>query len=140
VNKIRTVALAVTLIATIVALSGCSYNAQEAITENDIKLSNTYWKLILIDGAQVNALSGEDEAHFILNADDTITGFGGCNNFNGNWNMDGEQLQVGPLVSTKMACENMEVETRFMAALDGNVTANLDDVILSITEDRKSVV
>jgi len=134
VNTFRTVVLTITLIVVAAALTGCSYNAQKAITDNDIKLANTYWKLIAIDGTQVNALSGENEAYFILNADGTITGFGGCNHFNGSWEMENEQLVVGPMMVTKMACDSLETETHLLAALDGKVTANLDDVTLTVTD------
>ena len=133
-NKLRTISLMITLVATLATLVGCGYNSQKAIAENDIKLTNSYWKLIAIDGVQVNSLSNENEAYFILNPDKTITGFGSCNNFNGTWSLDDGHLTVGPLVSTKMACDKMDVEAHFLAALDGNVTTNLNDVTLTITD------
>ncbi|MFT5784136.1 MAG: heat shock protein HslJ [Candidatus Krumholzibacteriia bacterium] len=132
-KNLRILVLAAALVA-VVALTGCTYNGQKAIADNEVKLANTYWKLIMLDGVQVNAQSTATEMHFILNADDTISGFGGCNNFSGSWEMDGDQLMIGPLMATKMACDNMEIETRFLGALDGAVAAVVDDATLTVTD------
>jgi heat shock protein HslJ len=41
---------------------------------------------------------------------------------------------IGPLMATKMACDNMEIETRFLGALDGAVAAVVDDATLTVTD------
>ena len=36
--------------------------------------------------------------------DGTMEGFGGCNNFHGQYTVDGDKIEIGPLASTMMAC------------------------------------
>ena len=47
-----------------------------------------------------------------------IGGFGGCNNFGGKYELNGERLIVGPLAMTRKACMNgMDDEQAFVGAL-----------------------
>lgn len=63
---------------------------------------------------QITALTAEF-------ADGRITGSGGCNRFMGGYEAQGEQLTIGPLASTFMACEPpiMDQESRYLTALQG---------------------
>jgi heat shock protein HslJ len=51
--------------------------------------------------------------------DGRVTGSGGCNTFTGPYTLEGRDLRIGPLASTRRACEPsiMDQETRFLAAL-----------------------
>ncbi len=51
--------------------------------------------------------------------DGQVAGNGGCNTYSGPYKLDGTSLTVGPLVTTRMACEQaiMDQETQFLAAL-----------------------
>lgn len=54
-------------------------------------------------------------------ADGHITGFGGCNTFMGQYNIDDQELSVGPLASTRRACATPELqaqEQRFLKDLE----------------------
>lgn len=46
-----------------------------------------------------------------------LIGSGGCNNFFGNYDLNGTQLKIGPLASTKKACPNLREEQAFLKAL-----------------------
>lgn len=48
-----------------------------------------------------------------------LSGYTGCNMLSGAWRMQGDEVRVGPLVTTKRFCvgEPGEVEKRFLAAL-----------------------
>ena len=52
-------------------------------------------------------------------AEGRLTGFTGCNMLNGGWRMEGDELRVGPLMTTKRMCAGPEgeVERRFLAAV-----------------------
>ena len=54
-------------------------------------------------------------------ADGNVSGFAGCNQFNGTYTVDGDKLTVGPLGMTRMACaENVNLEEQaFVGALQG---------------------
>jgi putative lipoprotein len=52
-----------------------------------------------------------------------VTGYTGCNMLNGAWRMEGGEVRLGPLVTTKRACLGPEgdAEQRFLAAAGGRV-------------------
>lgn len=83
----------------------------------DQKWPDKKWILSELKGKPVSA--GENgEANIQFNvADKTITGSGGCNRIGGPYTMDGEgQLKFGMLISTKMACSNMQTEDGMLAS------------------------
>jgi heat shock protein HslJ len=64
-----------------------------------------------------------DFAHLVptleLSADGTVSGFAGCNTFSGSYITNGSSLSLGPLATTKMACQRpaSAVEHDYLAAL-----------------------
>ena len=50
----------------------------------------------------------------------TASGFGGCNRFTGKYELDGDSIAIGPLASTRMACEDAKtaVEDAYLPALE----------------------
>jgi len=55
-------------------------------------------------------------------AESRASGFAGCNQFTGGYELSGDRFTVGPLVMTRMFCEGrMEVEDAYSSAL-GEVT------------------
>ena len=83
-------------------------------------LTNTYWKLMTLDGAAVTPAPGAREIHLILQlAQQRVSGFGGCNRLMGGYLLDGGQLSFSQLAGTMMACErdSMDTEQRFHAML-----------------------
>jgi uncharacterized lipoprotein YbaY/heat shock protein HslJ len=87
------------------------------------KLTDTYWKLLELDGEPVNTPDGMREAHVILaSAESRAHGFAGCNNFFGGYGTEGESLTFSAMGATMMACpEGMDTEQAFLAAL-GEIT------------------
>jgi len=39
-----------------------------------------------------------------FSADNTVSGFAGCNNFSGEYTLSGEEMKFGPMVTTRKAC------------------------------------
>jgi len=48
-----------------------------------------------------------------------VSGFGGCNRITGPITINEENIEIGNLVATKMACPNMEMENQFLKAMTG---------------------
>lgn len=76
----------------------------------------------LIDGTELTAVFG---------ADGTISGTSGCNNFSGGYTVDSPgAIQIGPLMSTMMACSDpegiMEQEMQYLAALQTAATYRME--------------
>ncbi len=67
-----------------------------------------------------------------------ISGNAGCNTFNATYTITGDAVEIGPIMSTKMACEEpmSTVEGAYLAALDAvNKVAILDDGKLQLWDD-----
>ena len=83
-------------------------------------------------GGVASAVAGV-EVTAVFGVDGRVTGSGGCNRFFGPYALDGEQLAIGPLATTRMACFEPagvgEQEAAYLAAL-GRVAT------WSIREDR----
>jgi heat shock protein HslJ len=59
----------------------------------DVTLTNTYWKLIELNGAAVSPGEGK-ELHMILRGADQVGGYAGCNQFTGSMTVTGERTQA----------------------------------------------
>lgn len=81
-------------------------------------LSGTTWDLAEMGGTA-------DFAHLVptidFGADGSVSGFAGCNTFNGRFTTDGTMLKLGPLATTKIGCQRpaSEIESTYLAALAG---------------------
>ena len=84
----------------------------------DVTLTNTYWKLVQLNGAAVSP--GEDkELHMILRGEDQVGGYAGCNHFTGSVTVSGEGVAFGPIASTRRMCAvGMQQEDAFLQALE----------------------
>jgi heat shock protein HslJ len=60
--------------------------------------------------------------------DGMLTGNGGCNNYAATYQTDGAKISIGPVNSTRMACEQavMDQETQYLAALQSAATYRID--------------
>ena len=80
------------------------------------------WTLTDLGGSPVSTAGGGSIPTLRLTSESgalTATGMAGCNRFRGTATVSGGELRFGALVSTKMACPALELETRYLAALDG---------------------
>lgn len=90
------------------------------MSENEIV--NKYWKLIKLDGKNVQmAANQEREQYFILRSDGTISGFAGCNHFNGQYELaKGNRISIHDnLAVTMKACPDVNVDETVFLKLFG---------------------
>jgi heat shock protein HslJ len=85
-------------------------------------LTDTRWHLVRI-GADSAIRRGTERDPYLrfTDADKRVGGSTTCNSMGGTYEVTGDRISFGPLMSTKMACvepELMAQETRFMSALD----------------------
>jgi heat shock protein HslJ len=97
-------------------------------------IEDTKWQLVEVSNEPVSPLAGEKRPHILLDsAQKKATGFAGCNNFFGNYEIDGVALKFGPIGSTRMSCPDLQLslETEFLSALDQTSEWEIkDDVLL----------
>lgn len=81
---------------------------------------NVEWVLVKLGSAPVPTLPGSRQPSLRLDAaKKQATGYAGCNNFFGGYELVGAALKFGPLAATRRACPDPEsaVETRYLEAL-----------------------
>ena len=95
-------------------------------------LEKTVWRFNGFAQEDVVSMVAGAEAITAEFRDGTISGNGGCNRYNGPATIQGQQLTVGPIVSTKMACDAMEAEQQFLAALQAVTSWEITGQTLSL--------
>ena len=101
-------------------------------------LAGTKWDVVGYNNgkqAVVSVLAGSSiTAEF--GRDGTLSGYGGCNNYSGPYKVNGNQITIGPLSSTLMACGNPEgvneQEAQYLAALETAATYQIDGNVLEL--------
>jgi len=100
------------------SVAGAPTPAAEQTMKPDVTLSNTYWKLVELNGAAVEPGEGK-ELHMILRGEDQVGGYAGCNQFTGSVTVSGDGLSFGPIASTRRMCADaMQQEDAFLQALE----------------------
>jgi len=101
------------------------------------RLEDTRWELIEIMGKPV-AEYGEQirEPHIILNSKESrMSGSGGCNLINGGYELkEGNRIHFGKVVSTMMACPEMQLEGDFLQnieSVDNYVINDAGELVLT---------
>lgn len=73
----------------------------------------------------------------------TVAGKSGCNTYTGSYTASGSSLKIGPLASTKMACDQiaMDAETLYLAAIEKAASYTAEGGKLTIYDaNNKEVV
>lgn len=107
-------------------------------------LEGTRWILVSYvnkSGNTTNALQDmEPTAEF---KDGRVAGSAGCNRYNGPYQMQGNKLTIGPMISTMMACPAaiMAQEQAFLANMEATASYQLSDGQLSLaSKDGKALL
>ena len=121
-------------------VSGSRGGQRPASITPNASLTNTYWKLVELDGKPASLGAGGRELHMVFTSEgNQVRGFSGCNRFTGSYEVKDSQLHFNPLAATQMACmEGMEQEQGFLKALAGvmRFTINGDSLALYSGDER----
>ncbi len=122
-------------------LSAClvSFNQTAAgvATPDAAGIEGIQWQLAEVSGNPVSALAGEQGPFLKFDAvKKQVTGFSGCNNFFGSYEIDGVSLTFGPFGSTRMACPDLQtrLETEIFQSLDKTRTWKIQDGALLLLD------
>jgi len=119
-------------------LSGCCrVPVQAAGGSAPAGLEGAAWQLKELPGAPSAALAKLSRPVTLRFESGRLAGFAGCNNFSGGYTLDGDQLKVGPVASTQMACPEpgSSIETAFHKALSGTLRYAMDGDHLTATTE-----
>ena len=93
--------------------------AASATTVPDATVENTYWKLVAMGTTPARIGDNIPEPHLLLHPADTrASGSTGCNGFSGSYQLSGDSLRFGNLLSTLRACVDPELNRQERAFLD----------------------
>jgi heat shock protein HslJ len=130
--------------AVLILLAACNSTASQAGSDSD--LSGTSWEVTAYnDGSESTSdvLAGTTlTANF--GEDGTLTGNSGCNDYSGPFKITNDQIGIGPLSSTRKACNDpagvMEQEAQYLAAIDNAEVFVVDGNTLELRETDGTVM
>ena len=131
----------ITVVIVLVSIMG-SCKTTSNVTSQPESITEKYWKLIEVNGNPVVwAESATREAFIILkDKDNLVNGNGGCNTLSGTYEIDrtANRIKFTQMVSTMMACLNMDVENDLKRALEmaDNYSLSADGKYLSLNRAR----
>ncbi len=84
------------------------------------------WKLTELLGQAVPTTEPDMTPYLEFGTDNRVSGFSGCNQFTGAYEVQGLRLSFKPLATTQKACLNGSVEQQFISTIQGidNFTLN----------------
>ncbi|MBI1932953.1 MAG: META domain-containing protein [Ignavibacteriales bacterium] len=118
-------------------------NLNKQFDEGDNNITEKYWKLIELTGQQIKFDENQKkEIHIILkNEDNHFIGNGGCNNISGEYEMiEGNRIKFSKVISTKMYCNNLETEDRFLGVLDKVDNYTIQNDTLSLNKSKMATL
>jgi heat shock protein HslJ len=106
-------------------------------------LTNNPWKLNLLDdgeGKVISTIAGT-EITLVFAEDGNLTGSSGCNTYNGTYEINGEQVAIGPIVTTMISCTEpdmlMEQEYAYLQMLETVTNYQIKGNELELVNDSK---
>lgn len=123
--------------------SSLRYTLVELVEKRDVTddievedLAGKEWKLVSLKSGGTS-YGIEDKVPTInFETDGKIKGNGGCNNYFGNFSLDGRTLSFSDIGSTRMACEEtMDLEGAFLKVLENELRALFSEGQLLLSAD-----
>lgn len=129
--------------------SGTQNNADQPAENNALQtaskpedLLNKDWRLKELNGSSIVLdTTFPNYPHMKFENLTNVGGNLGCNGFGGNVKVGGaDSISFSQVVSTQMACPNLDIENRFRTALENTKTFKIDGNTLLLNNDRKEVI
>ena len=80
------------------------------------------WTVTTMRRQQKAELENLSNVYVELKSDSTFSGKGGCNSIGGKFVVKGSGIKFSRIISTKMACDNIDKENAFLALLEDRVS------------------
>ncbi len=135
----------------IIIFSNCSSSKKNVTNTNDSiqskktssTLTNTYWKLIELNGKKIDAITADKkEIHLKFISDSNrVEGFGGCNGFGGNYTTKNDfNISITNVISTMIACPDLETENKLFKVLNTADNYYVKEDTLSLSKARMATI
>ncbi len=117
-------------------LSGADGSAVAVYQSQGQDLAGTSWEVVGYNNGKqaVTSVMGGVTMTADFGKDGNLTGNAGCNDYNGPYKVNGNQITIGPLASTKKACEQtvMDQEMQYLTALGTAATYQMEGKTLEL--------
>jgi heat shock protein HslJ len=124
----------------VLVLTRGSFGSEEPA--DPVSLSG-HWKLTSYGTADaVSSALADVDANLTFNEDGTVTGTSSCNEFGGQYTVEGDQITFSEIVSTLKLCDTplMEQEEAMQQVLNGTATYTIEDNTLTLTNNDMVLV
>lgn len=99
------------------------------------------WKLQSITGATSNVYFGEAVPSITFNFETKkVNGRAGCNTYNSTFELTEKTITVNRPMTTRMACQYMEGENKFIESITGTSDITLENGTLTLRRDGKHLL
>nr|WP_298727260.1 META domain-containing protein [uncultured Steroidobacter sp.] len=111
------------IIAVLLTMTACNSNEPQPSASNRTdqvthELAGTRWALVQVGDKPVTLSEGGREPYIALNsADRSVVGHAGCNRLSTTYEQTGAQLSFGDLITTRMFCPDLPIETALVDAM-----------------------
>ncbi len=108
---------------------------------NAVIIESTYWRLARLGDDKVSFPASPREPHLIFEAGGRVSGADGCNTLRGLYDLSGTNIKIGPLVATRMVCEDAKgLDARFREAVGAATTVKVSPTTLDLLDPTGTVL
>jgi heat shock protein HslJ len=134
-------ALATVSILTAVSCATNNKQSQSADNMADSTVLFKEWRLVELEGQAIDTVSTPSVPTIMFTQDGhRVSGNAGCNRMMGSFTLSGtNELKLGPMAATKMACPEMKIEDTYLQTLDKVTNYSIDNGDLLLHHDSKVV-
>lgn len=113
-------------------------------SNHQISFFQTEWELIKMGSSKPKLTETDNKITILFSKNNShFAGYSGCNRYSGKFNMKKENLTIENVISTKMACPdlNMSFENSYLNALNKVTNYNIiEDTLFLIKGDRPVLI
>ena len=111
-------------------------------SEGKITLKNSKWKLVKLYGKEVGNTNKEKPMGITFSSDGRMSAFAGCNSMGGSYTLDESKntIKFSKIMSTMMACEDMNTEKELAKILETADNYNFDGKTLKLNKARMATL
>lgn len=117
-----------------------NYRLQKQTSAPELKLTGVRWKLTELMGHPVPATEPDMTPYLQFGEDGRVSGFAGCNQFTGAYELDGLSLRFKPMATTEKACLNGATEQQFLTTIQSIDNYSLNDSDLAFYKARTAAL
>lgn len=110
--------------------------------DEKIVLKNSKWKLVKLYGKEISNTKKEKPMGITFTSDGRVSAFAGCNSMGGSYTLDESKnrIKFSKIMSTMMACEDMNTERELAKILEIADNYNFDGKTLKLNKARMATL